>query len=406
MNFIPLLILLVFSSGRPIPVANSLDQQDFSYLYDPSSELEIDHKLMRQGNDAFLFLFLKMRKDVYEIGDYDVMEEYVNSFRDKFSSLDTLKLLTHIIKRNRNGFYFKLPLRTDKTSKFYVLHFANKHNQKQYYYYVALNENEKIGNSNFYFTDESGLPVFHNWIPGKIAGNLNSTRKDSLLYIYYYSTEFDPAQAPMVKESALSSRMGIDSIFVIPASQTGSLNMQGLYLIQYDTTSLKGIAFRLEDDYYPKLVKIDDVINSLRYMSTRAEWETLNTTSDKKAALDAYWLAISKTPDMAKSLIKRYFDNVEEANRLFTTYKEGWKTDMGMLYIILGPPDEVRRDEKSEEWVYNKTNESSKLRFTFERVPNIFSSDHYVLQRKSDYENDWFKGVDFWRKGKFIISNK
>ena len=34
---------------------------------------------------------------------------------------------------------------------------------------------------------------------------------------------------------------------------------------------------------------------------------------------------------------------------LFTSYKQGWKTDKGMIYIIFGAPDEVLKDGEREE---------------------------------------------------------
>ena len=164
MNFISLVILYLFSTGNIAPANNTLDGQNFSYLYDPGAEIEIDHNLIKQGDSTFVLLFLKMRKDVYEIGDYDVMQDYEISYHDKISYLDTLHLLSHIIKRNRNGFYFKIPIQTDRRAKYYILHFANRHNQKHYFYDIPLVQDQPVGNTSFYFTDEFGLPVFHQWI--------------------------------------------------------------------------------------------------------------------------------------------------------------------------------------------------------------------------------------------------
>jgi hypothetical protein len=41
--------------------------------------------------------------------------------------------------------------------------------------------------------------------------------------------------------------------------------------------------------------------------------------------------------------MEEYYRRVAFANRSFTTFRDGWKTDRGMVYIILGPPDEIER---------------------------------------------------------------
>ena len=38
----------------------------------------------------------------------------------------------------------------------------------------------------------------------------------------------------------------------------------------------------------------------------------------------------------AKSLIAIYYNRIQNANLHFTTFKEGWKTDRGMIYVVFG----------------------------------------------------------------------
>jgi hypothetical protein len=57
-----------------------------------------------------------------------------------------------------------------------------------------------------------------------------------------------------------------------------------------------------------------------------------------------------------------YYARVDYANKHFTRYREGWRTDMGLVFILLGPPSTVERfpfqiDEKPEEvWQYYDLN--------------------------------------------------
>ncbi len=52
---------------------------------------------------------------------------------------------------------------------------------------------------------------------------------------------------------------------------------------------------------------------------------------------------------------------------LFTSYKEGWKTDKGMIFIVLGPPDKVQRSKDREVWTYDQRGNAQNVNFTFNR---------------------------------------
>jgi hypothetical protein len=89
---------------------------------------------------------------------------------------------------------------------------------------------------------------------------------------------------------------------------------------------------------------------------------------------------------------------VEDANALFTSYKEGWKTDRGMIYTVMGPPVSMTKEADSETWIYQSAG-SEDLRFVFKKISNIFSNNHYELFRDKSYDRPWFLAIDRWRKG-------
>ena len=69
--------------------------------------------------------------------------------------------------------------------------------------------------------------------------------------------------------------------------------------------------------------------------------EKLMAISDpkqQKLAVDRFWLSNIKNTNKAIQIIELFYERVEEANKQFSNYKEGWKTDMGMMYILFGPP--------------------------------------------------------------------
>jgi hypothetical protein len=60
--------------------------------------------------------------------------------------------------------------------------------------------------------------------------------------------------------------------------------------------------------------------------------------------------------------MEQYYARVEYANKHFSHFQEGWRTDMGMVYITFGPPNNVERhpfdiDSKPYEiWAYYDLN--------------------------------------------------
>jgi hypothetical protein len=97
--------------------------------------------------------------------------------------------------------------------------------------------------------------------------------------------------------------------------------------------------------------------------------------------------------------MKNYFKRVELANLYFTSYKEGWKTDRGMVYIVFGMPDEVFKFNDREVWNYNLTKQ--KLNFSFVKSSSVFDPENYVLLRDSKYQQNWYETIDLWRGSRF-----
>jgi GWxTD domain-containing protein len=136
------------------------------------------------------------------------------------------------------------------------------------------------------------------------------------------------------------------------------------------------------------------------YMSTGKEIESLKTQENAKDAVDLHFLSLSAgNQDQAKQTIRSYYRRVSEAHKLFSTYKEAWKTDKGIVYIILGPPTRVQRNRQREVWLYQG---SSEIIFTFYRKPNSFTENHYELVRYPEYGAYWYPFVETWRTGNVV----
>lgn len=93
---------------------------------------------------------------------------------------------------------------------------------------------------------------------------------------------------------------------------------------------------------------IDEAIEQIRYYANRQEWKKLKGARDeeKLKVFNEYWEQHDPTPGTPQNETKEeYYQRVAVANSNFTVLnRHGWRTDMGMLYIILGPPDDIERE--------------------------------------------------------------
>ena len=176
------------------------------------------------------------------------------------------------------------------------------------------------------------------------------------------------------------------------------LPKQGFYFFQPDTASLNGITLYRNYNGYPRVTSPLRMVESLRYLTSAQEFKQLVNNSSQKIAVDSFWVAMAGGPDRAVELIRTYYHRVEEANRLFFSYCEGWKTDRGMIYIAFGQPNVVFRSDEQELWVYGEASNYRSMRFVFEKVLNPFTANDYILEHQTYYKDYWYNAVQKWRR--------
>ncbi len=190
----------------------------------------------------------------------------------------------------------------------------------------------------------------------------------------------------------------------IQTNQEISFETVGNYFLTQDIQNpVDAFGFVVLDERFPRMTQSDDLIQPLIYMSTPKEIEQLKTTENSKEALDMYFLNLTGGDQkLAKNIISSYYKRVSEANSLFSNYKEGWKTDKGMVYIIMGPPNRVQKNRQKEIWQYTQNQNSSDIIFTFQKKNNKYITDHFELVRYLEYASFWYPYVELWRKGSIL----
>lgn len=154
------------------------------------------------------------------------------------------------------------------------------------------------------------------------------------------------------------------------------------------------------DAAFPEITNIEEFIQPIRYISTSKEYNQVTTAEVPKKAVDAFWLKIGKNQERSKEIIREYYGRVESSNQNFTSYKEGWKTDRGIIWIVYGKPTSIVKTTEREIWTYGEANNILSTRFVFYKKENNLSNNDFELYRDSEYKNNWYRAVDLWRQAK------
>jgi GWxTD domain-containing protein len=113
-------------------------------------------------------------------------------------------------------------------------------------------------------------------------------------------------------------------------------------------------------------VDLETAIDQLRYVAGKAEWKLLHKAKgdQRLEAFKDFWKRHDPTPGTeANEAMDMHYNRIEYANRNFSVmHRDGWRTDMGMVFIILGAPDDVERNayprytKPYEIWYYYRYN--------------------------------------------------
>jgi len=400
--FISFIVLLLFLSPS-LEAQKIYIDENVAYWSDVNNELQVNHNVFFDHELAHINLEIALNAG-YNIDQYHMIYELHKSYHTlDIQESDTIDLEQHIIKRNGNHIYCKFELPNDDKIDLVVFKLVNKKTGIDYVYDIPCITDYNFSTDGLilYNADEETphLKSFVSVGTPILPKSVNDHNKP--LFVYYYAQQFDEAVPPMViDDNRAAKQLVIDSMFTISVNEVFVPKNEGLYFFQKDSSSANGIGIRVQDKYYPLVKSFDKIMEPLIYISTRSETEQIRNASDQKAAFENYWLSLVKVPNVATATVRKFYDRVEAANYLFTNFEEGWKSDMGMIYIIYGPPDDVYKSEEIIDWVYNRDLTMPVIRFSFYKVKNVFSPDHYTLLRKKTYEKNWFKSVELWRDGK------
>ncbi|MEQ9309933.1 MAG: GWxTD domain-containing protein [Balneolaceae bacterium] len=168
--------------------------------------------------------------------------------------------------------------------------------------------------------------------------------------------------------------------------------------------------FSIKSKNYPSIVDVKEFAYPLYYIMDTKEYNKLISIDDNlklKEEIDRFWLKNIRNKNTARSVIEMYYNRVEEANKLFSTYKEGWKTDLGMIYILFGPPWYVKDEDLNEMvwgYSYNSLDPTTNFVFFTPRAKSkYFPFENYILKRSPQLYKIYYQQIDLWLSGDILF---
>lgn len=276
---------------------------------------------------------------------------------------------------------------------------------------IAVDKTNDLGRQNFIVkSQETNAPLFGNYMNSAEQLTISYKSKISVsLFVRYYNRDFPLAAPPFSLADPKPFQYRPDSTYFLKLSPEGTVNFsaakRGFYHIQLDTTRREGLTLFNYGDDFPNIVKAEEMIYPLRFITSKQEYDELITSDNKKAAVEKFWMNCTGNQDRAKEVIRKYYNRVQDANQYFTSYLEGWKTDRGMVYLIYGSPNVIYRTSNSETWIYGEENNINSISYYFVKIDNPFTDNDYSLERSAVYRQSWYVAVDIWRQGRTYLQD-
>jgi GWxTD domain-containing protein len=286
----------------------------------------------------------------------------------------------------------------------------NRHSQTVLYFQIIKSE-EYNPDDYLLLHPVTGLPYFKRFLTsGDSVFVKTKTMTEDKLYVWYQSPDYTLPPPPF--SVSAPKLMKYDADYLYQAKKIDSLQVfafrfkeQGIYQFKSQLNAKTGKSVQVFYEGYPKMMTYENMVAPLRFLTTKNEFEELTENPNKRVAVENFWLEVGQNKNRARELIKEFYSRVELANKLFTTYQEGWRTDRGMIYLIFGPPNSVYKTNDSESWVYGEDNNLMSINFVFIKKEHPFTQNLYILNRSSIYQTVWYRAVDMWRQGRIVQNN-
>ncbi len=411
---------------------NVTDTKDMSYIYNPARNVFTPFvSVYDEGEGSSLMTISIRRGELYftEANPEGVaMASVLVSVRLFDNTLggalsDTATFKYDIKKEDVGGEYsFRIPLDTREgnayTAEIKIIDLIRQRTQQTF---VDFERTGPYSGLNYKVRDHfSNREVYSRVVKrDQYVNILSPSLQPDTLWIFY----FPPVKALPPSPTTILPEVTVapdpDAIVPLPWSDTLPMMFpsEGIYMISVDSLIREGLVLYNFGTDHPTMTSPETMIPPLAYLATPEEMEEMLTAEKPKLALDKFWMDRTGSIERSKELIRIWYNRTLFANYYFSSYKAGWLTDRGMIYIMYGPPDKVYKNAEGESWGYKRppvksrwgsryTVEDQYLWFNFRKQKNTFSDNDFVLNRAGTPVSYWDIAVARWREGKvFRLDN-
>jgi GWxTD domain-containing protein len=415
-------VILFFSCSAPKEV---YDSKDLSYIYNPTkNSINPRYNVFNQSDDVSILSVKLFTHDLYfteanpqgiPTAQMMITVKLYNVSQGR-NLADTVAYNLGIVKeKGRLEYVYDVPLKVEKgndyTAEVRIMDRLRLLVVQAFIPFNTLSDNNRYNFKVLGHFDKNELfnPVLK---VDEYVNLLYSRSHVDSLFVYYYKPFTDVPDPPnmLLPEKVLD--YAPEKVIALPYSDTLPMMFprKGIYHCTLGRDIKEGYTFMNFGETYPAMKSPDVMIEPLAYLATPDELDTLKTALKPKLGLDNFWITLGGNVDKARELIRIYYTRVLYSNFYFTSYKEGWRSERGMIYIIYGPPDKVYKTVDGENWGYKKPVIKSSwggrysvkeeyLFFNFKKRENEYSDNEYYLARNETLVTYWDKAVLSWRKG-------
>jgi GWxTD domain-containing protein len=249
----------------------------------------------------------------------------------------------------------------------------------------------------------TGYPRFLNYIaPGEVFRlNYRLPGYDSI-YVDFIKLREDFPRPPIALNAPSYFPVSPDTTFRLAwtDSTVFALPEKGMYHFRLDSTRMEGITLNRFGPDFPQVQSEEALVEPLFYIATQTEYNNIRRSGNTKLAVDDFWLGRATSMERSRELLRVYYNRVVYSNLYFTTNREGWKTDRGLIFILFGPPDRIRSGGSEERWYYISNRQGKVIEFVFDRVPGLYSNHDLVWRKNGQSMGYVSAAVSSWRSGK------
>ena len=403
----------------------AVDVKDLSYLYNPTkSSIKPRYSVFNESDERSILSVKLFAGDLFfseanpqgvPIAQILITVKLYNT-TSGITLADTTFLDADIIKEeSRQEYIYRLPMKVIHGENYVAeVKLLDQLRSEVIQSFVSFNTRSYLNRYNFiargnFRNNELFNPVVR---ANEYLNLLYPLKTSDSLFISYYKPLQQPPYPPFMMVPEITIDYPADTIIAFAYSDTLPLMFpdKGVYFCSVDREAEEGYTFFNFGPTFPTMTDPVEMIEPLVYLASEEEISSLRSSTKPKVALDEFWIKCGGNIDKSRELIRIYYTRILYSNFYFTSYKEGWRTERGMIYIIYGPPDKVYKSSDGESWGYRKPVIKSSwgggysvkedyLFFNFKFRDNKFSDNDFFLSRSETLVTYWDKAVLSWRQG-------